>query len=99
MGVADALDAAPWERLLGETNAYELFRAYRDRGPERRVVSVDGVPAPAYWRKLSKRWRWAEHAAAWDDIVWRTVDDARPGRPHSGSGANEDQRARFRHGA
>jgi hypothetical protein len=66
----------PWNRLPGEsTKAFSAFSAYRDLGSGRSIVEAyrhqrgtkGATQAPGQWKRLAKRFRWSERAAAWDD--------------------------------
>jgi hypothetical protein len=72
--------SAAWERLNGETpHAYSAFVVFLDLGERRTVVDAyrrfagraRAAKTPGYFVTWTRRHRWAERAAAWEDEQWR----------------------------
>jgi hypothetical protein len=62
---------APWERQFGESkDAYLLFAAYRDLGPERSLARLveagESSVGVRQLEKYSSRHHWAQRSDAWD---------------------------------
>lgn len=67
-------DPLPWERQKGESGrAFSNFAEYRDLGPHRSIAKVAAFRKlhPSTLEEQSRKYRWIERAAQYDDWVDR----------------------------